>query len=567
MEIEVRRRMVEAYRNSAWITRLLLSRFAERTAPSNFVLWLQHDFFCRERISHSYGVVRLQNDIALRRRLLRVPAFLFFLLVGVLIAIVAGILIYPHSHDGQARLQELISIDECAQAVEVLDQKGSVGRIPLSIHRPVPCKKAKEAGWRPHQTSFLADVPLPYRRMLTSAEDRRSGKWYLLNLRGIDIPGLAVGAVGALRGKMTRGGSTPSTQSSRMLRGLAPRKEESDIEKIWRKVTEVLDAITLTPAIGGVGSEGFFRLVARNLPCSQGTSSSGIGGTVYGLKDCARILFNHEEVADLSVAEIAIIVAANNYPVLFAPEHHEKEQKVARDRRQEVINRALQVIDLTYEKNDPLVEGAKAQIRAMHLLEPKLPRRFRRRLGDDPKKILEVGGNPSKRITEFAHGESTQALGELADAFRSDGSGKAIRGELNSLRFTLDIAANWDFKVTVEQILRDEERKRGGRLKLALTPTSSRRESSSSASTALLKPAEVHLSLVDNRGQVVRHYSRSEDTIWAGSQTKRDENGRYQLHREDRHLGSTVKPPSRPGVGEESPCLGSKSPSLAGMVQ
>ena len=95
-----------------------------------------------------------------------------------------------------------------------------------------------------------------------------------------------------------------------------------------------------------------------------------------------------------------------------------------------------------------------------------------------------------------------------------------------------DLAANKDFKVDVERILGDEERNRGGQLKLRLTPTST--------STAL-KRADVHLSLVDSRGRVVRHYSWTDDTVWAGSESKRDENGRYRLENEDRHLGSTVK--------------------------
>ena len=305
---------------------------------------------------------------------------------------VGGILIYPR-FGGEARVQELLAMDRCGQSVQINDQQGWVGRIPLSMHsRPSACQKAEEAGWEPHETSYLADVPILFRRMLIASEDRRHGQWFLLNLRGVDLPGLAVAVLKALRGDMTRGASTPSMQMTRMLRAQAPSEKESSTEKLRRKLTEFLDAISLTPAIGGTGSKGLFRMAARHLPCAQGTASSKIGGTVYGLADCARVLFN-KDVPDLSADEIAIIIAGNRAPILFGPEHNSKKQGDAKKRWKKVTKQALRVIDLTLDKKDPSVADAKARIRAMKMPEPKLPQRFHQRLRD-PKTRLEVAGNP-----------------------------------------------------------------------------------------------------------------------------------------------------------------------------
>ena len=471
--------------------------------------------------------VFIMQTVEHRRRFAWVLGLLVVLPVTTLAAFVAGILLYPR-YGGEARVQALMAMDGCAQSVQIYDQRGWVGRTPLSMYsRPDPCQEAKKAGWEPHETSYLADVPILFRRMLIAAEDRRHGKYWLLNIRGVDIPGLADAAFRVVRGDTSRGASTPSMQMTRMLRGNAPG-EKSFWDKLRRKPTEFLDAISLTPAIGGAGSEELFRWASRNLPCAQGTASSEIGGTVYGLVGCARVLFN-KDVPELSVAEMALIISANKHPVLFAPQHHKKEQDKARKRRKEVIDRALRVIDWTFENRDPSVaDAAKAEIRAMKLAEPRLPQRYLRLLRNDPKTRLEVGGNSGKRITKFAYGETIQAQGELSDAF-----GKELPADLIGLRLTIDdLAVNKEFKNEVDRILSNEQRRRRGQLKLRLTQDS--------ASTTL-KRADVHLSLADSRGRVVRHYSWTDDTVWAGSESKRDENGRYRLENEDRHLGSTVK--------------------------
>ena len=430
---------------------------------------------------------------------------------------------YPYV-GGEARWMHLQTLDDCTRSVTVYDARGWLGRIPAAMlpsaaGAPNRCQEIRAAGWRAHSTGYVADPPDEWWAMLVAAEDRRHGTWGSVHC--VDVPALAAVGLGLLRGRQDRGGSTLAMQLSRSMRGRAARPGEGAVAKARRKLTELADAAVLCRGLGGAHSPEFRRWVARHLPCVHGTASSRLGGSVYSIEDCARVVFG-KELDETDLAEQAILVAAARRHVLFAPADDGEGQRRARERWVRIQGRALRALEL-FTEDDPAATTARAKVAGMELPTPKIAPALRRLLPEDPVRRVGVVANPERRVTYFAHGEVKEALGEVLDAY-----GELPR-DLVSVELTPDAADNAAFKRNVEKGLDEIDRR--DRVLLDLPPPS--------RSTA--PRADVTLSLADGKGHVLRHYSAGHDRLWSGANGKRGADWRYRPDSEDRAIGSVAK--------------------------
>ena len=445
---------------------------------------------------------------------------------------VIGLAAYPH-FGGQSRWAELETLDACTRSVTVSGADGWLGRIPASMLAPLAdapgrCRAAEAAGWRAHTTSHVADPPDDWWRLLTAAEDRRHDTWASINC--VDLPALGAAAWHALRGRSDRGASTVAMQLSRSLRGLSPRSGERWRDRLRRKAMEIGDAAVLCRALGGPGAPELRRWVARHLPCLHGTAASRLGGSIYGIDDCARIVFG-KPAAALDLAEHAILVAAARRHVLVAPADDAAGQRRTRERWERIRARALRVLDAAFGPDAPATETTRAKIISMDAPTPVVAAGLRPLLPDAPVQRIAVAANPERRAMHLAHGETIQALGEVLDAYGE------IPRDLIGIELTVDVADNARFKRALEETLDEIEGRRP--LRLDLPPAG--------GSTA--RTADVTLSLADGAGHVVRHYSAGHDRVWSGANAKRDNRRRYRPDREDRHIGSIAKMLAAPLLG------------------
>ena len=470
------------------------------------------------------------QDADVRRSVAAYAAFAGVLGIASVAVVAAALAFYPH-FAGEARFAELVMIDNCAQSVAIYDTKGWLGNIPKSMRsRPGPCQEAKEAGWRVHSTSFVPDPPDEWWKMAINVEDGKHGS--LASINCVDVAALGAVVFNSLRGRFDRGASTITMQLSRSLRGLAPSQTESLRGKLRRKLIELRDATVLCQRLGGANSPRLRRWVARNMPCAQGSKGSGLGGSIYGLQDCARILFG-KSVGELTLAENAILVASIRRHVVFAPVNDEPGQSLSRTRWDEIRMRARSALDRTFGEDDLPALAAKVQIERMEMPVPALTPNLKAVLPADPAERIAVAANPEKRVAYFTRGEVTQAFGEVLDVYGE------VPNNLIGIEFTLDAADNLEFKRNVEEVLECEEGERRDLLRLDLPPSSS-----STSPTA-----DVTVSLVNSAGNVVFHYSSGYDRVWSGPNAKRDRNGRYQPESEDRTIGSVAKMVAAPLLG------------------
>ena len=449
-------------------------------------------------------------------------------------AAVIGLAAYPHLAGG-SRLTELRTLDACTRSVEVHDARGRLGRVPVSMLTPLVeesgrCRAAEAAGWRAHTAGHVAAPSNDWWRLLTAAEDRRHDAWTSVNC--VDLLALGAAVWHALRARPDRGGSTLAMQLSRSLRGLAPNRNERWRDRFRRKATEIGDAAVLCHALGGPGAPELRRWVARHLPCIHGTASSRLGGSIYGIDDCARIVFG-KPAAALDLAEHAILVAAVRRHVLVAPADDAAGQRRARERWDRIRGRALRVLDAAFGPDAAATETVRAKIAGMAVPPPVVAPALRQLLPDNPVRRVGIAANPERRVAHFARGEMTQALGEVLDVYGE------IPRDLIGIELTVDAADNARFKRAVEGVLADIDQRR--RLLLDLPPAA--------GSTA--QTADVTLSLADGAGRVVRHYSAGHDRVWSGANAKRDTRRRYRADREDRHVGSIAKMLAAPLLGAE----------------
>ena len=500
-------------------------------------LWLGH---ARQILSTAVAMEGAMRVQILLNRLAVCIVYLAILLVVAVAVVGIALKIYPYTSSGEARWAALQSMDECSTSIRLEDSDGEyVGHIPAALMHPRNiCKELDDAGWTSHSTSYVPHPPQLWDQMLNALEDRRrQASWWLLNINGFDFPSASVAVLSAMRGRPVRGASSIPMQLSRTLQGTLPGPHENLTLKLKRKRNEVLDATVLTHNLGGANSPQLNRWVARHMPCAQPARHSRIGGSVFGLYACSQIMFD-KIPSKLSDEETAILVASTKHQLLLAPGDRADDQAASRKRwTQKIRPRARLALDRVFYKDDPRLSRAKAALNQMDMPTPVLAPAFRELLSSDPVEHIGVSGLPAKRAARYIKGEIINLQGELYDLFATVPSSLVgiKMSSLVGIKMAVPAAANAKWKAAAERILQLEERNPNNRLSLPLPPASS----NNAVTNAIT--AEVSISLVDQRGRVVRHYSSPNDRIFAGANSKRDQNNRYIRELEDRSIGSVAK--------------------------
>ena len=149
--------------------------------------------------------------------------------------------------------------------------------------------------------------------------------------------------------------------------------------KFRRKFIEIRDTPLLYEHLGGAGRE--LKLwAARHLPCAMGSPGSRLGGSLYGLEDCSRILFDKPHT-QLTLPEQAILAASAKFQIILAPEDDQDGQCLSQEYWEKTVARALLMLD--GKQGDPAFEAAKAVVMAMNIPTLWLPEGSKDLLADN----------------------------------------------------------------------------------------------------------------------------------------------------------------------------------------
>ena len=397
------------------------------------------------------------------------------------------------------------------EGIVVADRRGPAGGVVPGSLLPVPVSAI--AAVPRHQALPVLEVPEAWWRIVVALEDRHLGSWR--SVHGIDVGGLAR-AAGTLG---TEGGSSLAMQLVRALRHEVSDPGEPVLAKLPRKLRELRDAPVLYHMLGGAEAAAFRDAIATHLPLVDGMAGAGIGGSVYGLEQAARLLFAKPPAA-LSDAESAILAAALHRPILVSGPDEWRLERHAR-----TVQRAARGLRLAFVDEPARLEAALVELEQLALVLPEVqvPEALAAVLPQTEPLRTRLAANASERAAWLAQGELVSATGELLEA-----SGPRWADQVAELQFGFDLVANRLFKGEVETLLAKAEAQLDGRLLRGLTHEAADR-------------ADVLLVAIDETGQVLAHYNSTARPILHGDSSRRDADGRYDSARETMQIASVGK--------------------------
>lgn len=360
-------------------------------------------------------------------------------------------------------------------------------------------------------------VPEGWLSVVIALEDRNIRGWR--SVYGIDVLSLGRATVGVFGGTDGRGGSTLVMQLVRSMRGINPSKG-SPGEKIRRKFTEVVEGAALYHRLGGIGQAEFRQYLARHVALVVGAPGSRMGTPLHGLGMTSHVLWGVPP-QELDLAQQSILAAAFWRPIIIAPDDDQAGIAARDERWRDLVERATVGLRRAYP-GDPRAQAAIERLRTLPPPRPRLDGLDASRL--TPSQRFQVAANPERRVTVFASPEMTTARGELLNRIGREGLSK-----VTAIRLTVDIVRNHQFRNQVRSHLRDAERVLRNRLS---APLLDRREQRGGA--------DVIIALMHER-RVIKFFSNSQEPLFNGSLSERDENGRFALDRTGRQVGSVGK--------------------------
>lgn len=366
-----------------------------------------------------------------------------------------------------------------------------------------------------HKSLYVSEIPNAWWEVLKALEDRhiddRRRSW-----AGIDILALAQRSLGFLTGDDSKGASSLTMMLIRSMRHESANPNDSKFKKLRRKFTELLHAPIL---FKNLYPHDLKIWLAMHVPLVNGAPGSKMGAALYGIGITARIVFG-KAPKDLTVAEQAMLAAAFKKPILLAPLNDESAQKLAIERWEYLKERAKEGIKIAYPN-----ANTQAIDELQFPLEPYSPVKVASLLPKDELKRFGILANPYRRSLFFVRGEMIQAIGELQEHY-----GMKWRDKVYAIHLNTNSVDNVQFKRKVEDTLQSIETtlKIEDRLTLNLLPTKAG------------DTAQVVLALANADGKLLRYYSNSQDTIYSGEQSERQD-GKYNIENETRQVASIAK--------------------------
>lgn len=395
-----------------------------------------------------------------------------------------------------------------------------------------------------HKTLYVETIPPVWWAVLRTLEDRYLGSWR--SWGGIDWVSMLKAALWDSWHGPSRGASTLPMMLVRSMRHLDADPDRALFERLQRKLLEIRHAPVLTHYLGGNDRLELQRWLAMHVPLVKGVSGSRMGGSLYGLRMTAHIVFG-QPLEQLNVGQQALLAAAFKKPILLSPANNAKGLAASAKRWADLKARAAWGLERTYGKTAARTLEGQRQLAALAPADPKGPVRLRSLLPDAPVAAFGVLANPIRRSLRFVRGEMIQAIAELQEAY-----GPYWRENVTAVRLNVDALVNSPFKQSVEQTLSRLEQRLRHQLELPLRAHGGRRDGSGRRS------AQVIIALANAEGRLVRYYSNTADSTYAGIQRLRRQ-GRYQPELEARGIASLGKLPAALLLGSQGDTLGTYS--------
>lgn len=362
-----------------------------------------------------------------------------------------------------------------------------------------------------HKAVLLDKVPPSWWGCLMYLEDRRLGSWRAP--AGIDIAALP---------KMLTGQGGASTLPMMLVRSISHQSPGASIADTLRRKRQELDhAPVLMRHLWGEQGKEMQRWLAMHVPLAVGARGSRMGGALYGLEVTARTLFG-KGAGDISQGEQLVLAAAFKYNVVLAPGDDDAGMKLAAKQWQRIRERASLCLrpDIVGAEN---VVPVTRDLQRMPLPHPLVAPDLDAILPDSPAERFAILANPFRRARFFAGHESMAAIAELRDRFGND-----WRESVTAIGLTVDAVQAANCRQAILKALARVEARRSDLTKRVVGQAGD-------------ATAQVSGALADDQGEIRCFHTNTFDPIYFGSNSKRDENGRYRPEREDQPIGSVGK--------------------------
>ncbi len=388
-------------------------------------------------------------------------------------------------------------------------------------HKSIPVRKTPEQFWR----------------CLVYHEDRYLGT--LWNPYGIDLWGVLKIPVStvqrSIRGRGVRfgvGGSTLPMQLARIVYKTPPRRGESSLDKIRRKLKEWWLAPVIYRTLTKDGNtEPFKQWTANHLWLGQRTG----GQDLHGIEVTARVVFG-KAAEDLNVAEQFVLASAVNKPIILL-DGSDRLNAVRLDRWRYIVEVRARKCATELISNEELKKEILFELTniAGGPPDPKIaPKMDAAVQASAPRYVRQARANPALRANVLIPAARYGVREEMKQEF-----GFEWRNYVRGVKLTLDVADNRGFRERVKDRLTKVQKEHQARIN---SQYSLDLRALSSPDAAVRAVPNVVVAAANAKGEIVRYFEAKDTASYFGSAYARDsETGRYEPKRETRAIASVGK--------------------------
>lgn len=388
-----------------------------------------------------------------------------------------------------------------------------------------------------HKSIPVRKTPDQFWRCLVYHEDRYLGT--IWNPYGIDLWGVLKIPVStvqrSIRGRGVRfgvGGSTLPMQLARIVYKTPPRRGESSLDKIRRKLKEWWLAPVIYRTLTKDGnSEPFKQWTANHLWLGQRTG----GADLHGVEVTSRVVFG-KPAEDLSVAEQFVLASAVNKPIILL-NGSKRLNAVRLDRWRYIVEVRARKCATQLVSNEELKKEILFELTNIAggppdpQIAPKIDAAVQ---ASAPRYVRQARANPALRANVLIPAARYGAREEMKQEF-----GFEWRNYVRGVKLTLDVADNRRFRESVKdrlaKIQKAHQARIGSEYSLDIRALASPDAASRSVPNVVVAAANA-------KGEIVRYFEAKDTASYFGSAYARSgETGRYDASRETRAIASVGK--------------------------
>lgn len=388
-----------------------------------------------------------------------------------------------------------------------------------------------------HKSIPVRKTPDQFWRCLVYHEDRYLGTMW--NPYGIDLWGVLKIPLSTIqrsvRGRGVRfgvGGSTLPMQLARIVYKTPPRRGESSLDKIRRKLKEwwLAPVIYRTLTKGG-DMEPLRQWTANHLWLGQRTG----GNDLHGIEVTARVVFG-KSADDLSVAEQFVLASAVNKPIILL-NGSDRLNAVRLDRWRYIVEVRARKCATELVSNGELQKDILFELTniAGGPPDPQIaPTMDAAVQASAPRYVRQARANPALRANVLIPAARYGVREEMKQEF-----GFEWRNYVRGVKLTLDVADNRGFRERVKDRLAKIQKTHQARINSDYSLDLRALSSPDSATRAI---PNVVVAAANAKGEIVRYFEAKDTASYFGSAYAREaETGRYDAKRETRAIASVGK--------------------------